>query len=984
MRRGSSIYARPVVALLFLAVIVHTHAAQAQSGENWLLPVTEGRIAVGSLTGGDPFAAVPQMRIEFAPATNPGLALTTATDVYFASGDVLEPVPGSDYCTIILAGSNTPVTVQPDRPTATTFTAYCLQLPDEANGRKPDANAAYAPIAYRGVVDIVLPNGQGETILEILRRARANNLVDSYGTQLAVWAASAGLTDEQLAVRLNFDLAEFAPELALLRADAAPTPAATAVLLVGTPMPDLASPSQPLETPNLIPVPDWLVPVFGSDGLLPLTRSSLLLVVGVGVALLIIGSGGLAYLRSRRTVRRPARGGRLGQQPVTGGAQTANAPSQPPAPPPVVEPAWSSRTRDMLKNQQPKVVVRSSGRPMDPNATGDPAQAARPSSRLEPPLPPVGANPAASFMTPQGGPDITPVWPTPYGTADDTGFLIPYSSETGDLSGFLNPTGYPTKPPRRTVEYVLKEENGHQVGNSLGFEGGLLTRGPIHHQIVLSEPGFSDVSAPHALLRIRDGQITLRDLRSRNGTRVGNDILVEHDGRVLYDGAIITIGRHRFQLDATRRALISQDANERGRVRSLGTSAGGVYNILITRRHLNALVVPSNPAISTPHLLIRPEHGSDENQLGIQVRDLRALHPTLIGRNNDLRQQDNGRYSGRNGMRLTIGQTVYVLRATRDRPLTELGAYRIVGEDGIYRSNMAAIYRVKDAADAPFAAKVFDVYQSKTEIARRAFELEMELMRQLGPRPEAHVLDCLDSGVEDSENAPYFIMKLLAGRDLDQIMKSTRRHAQDDKGPRRGLALPDIKAMYDIVLQAVECLHTHEDGYVHCDLKPSNIYIDRSGTVFLLDLGIVVRRGGKAEFGTTYYSAPEVLALRSGIDCSADIYSLGAILFEVLTGRGAKYLVGEATEAPTPDDPHTDEGPQGYHDPNPHPWLKKAGPMALDFLDVIRTATDQEPERRYSTVAEFRAALDNAYARSAAATALHAGPANLKRLVLGA
>ncbi len=973
MTRRAPIPHWPAIALLCLAFLALAHGARAQTGENWLLPVTDGRIAVSRLTGGDPFAAVPQMQIEFTPATDPDRALTAATDVYFASGDVLEPVPGSDYCAIILAGSNIPATLQPDRPTVTTFTAYCLQLPDEENGTKPDLNAAYAPIAYRGVIDVVLPDGQGEAILAILQRARANNLTESYATQLAIWAAAAGLTDEQMAGRLNLDLAAFASDLALLRSDPAPTPDPTAApapagTAVSVPVAGVAPP----DAPERIPVPDWLAPIFGPDGLLPLTSSVVVLLMVGGAAVLIIAAGGLAYQRSRGARRRPARGGRPTQ---AAGSGVAGAASPPP------EPVWSPRTQARLNNRPLEVVTRGV-RPPAPGATGDPSEAVgRSPSPMSPPAPPPGAHMPGSFVPPAGA-GVTPTWKMPYGASDDTGFLIVDSGETGDLSGQMHRPAYPMKPARRTVEYVLKEKD-RQVGNSLGYEGGLLTRGEVHHQIVLSGPEFGDVSAPHALLRIRDGQITLRDLRSRNGTRIGNDSLADHDGRALYDGAVITIGRHSFKLDAAHLRLISLDPTQRGKERSLGVYPGGVFNVLITRRQLQTLVVPSNPAISTPHLLIRPEQGNDENQLGIQVRDLRALHPTIIGRNNDLRMQENGRYSGRNGMRLTIGQTIYMLRANRDRPLTKLGAYHIIGEEGIYRSNMAEIYRVKDSAGAPFAAKVFDVYQSKHELARQAFELEMDLMRQLGPRPEAHVLACLDHGVEDSENAPFFIMNLLEGRDLDQIMTSVERRARENGGPRRGLELPQVKALYDIVLQAVECLHAHSPAYVHCDIKPSNIFIDRSRGVFLLDLGIVVPRGGKAEFGTTYYSAPEVLALRSGIDFPADVYSLGAILFEVLTGRGAKYLVGEETEARTPDTPHTDEGSEGQHDRDPQYWLQKTGPAALDFLDIIRTATQEQPERRYRTVADFRAALDAAYARPAAAAALAAGPADLAGLVRG-
>src|SRR5262249_4614027 len=110
----------------------------------------------------------------------------------------------------------------------------------------------------------------------------------------------------------------------------------------------------------------------------------------------------------------------------------------------------------------------------------------------------------------------------------------------------------------------------------------------------------------------------------------------------------------------------------------------------------------------------------------------------------------------------------------------------------------------------------------------------------------------------------------------------------------RGPLDPTRAAQY--VRQAAEALqHAHEVGMVHRDVKPSNFLVDSSGTVKLLDLGLVKLMGtddgltknleGKAVLGTIDFQAPEQAVNSSDVDIRADIYGLGATFYFLLTGQ---------------------------------------------------------------------------------------------------
>ena len=148
-----------------------------------------------------------------------------------------------------------------------------------------------------------------------------------------------------------------------------------------------------------------------------------------------------------------------------------------------------------------------------------------------------------------------------------------------------------------------------------------------------------------------------------------------------------------------------------------------------------------------------------------------------------------------------------------------------------------------------------------------------------------HVVKVTDVGTADG--LPYMVMEYLEGRDLAQLERESQR-----------LAISDV---VDYVLQACEAVaEAHAQGMVHRDLKPANLFLttrsDGSSLVKVLDFGISKVKKADADvghditstqamLGSPAYMSPEQMKSTKNVDARADIWSLGAVLFELLTGQ---------------------------------------------------------------------------------------------------
>jgi len=156
----------------------------------------------------------------------------------------------------------------------------------------------------------------------------------------------------------------------------------------------------------------------------------------------------------------------------------------------------------------------------------------------------------------------------------------------------------------------------------------------------------------------------------------------------------------------------------------------------------------------------------------------------------------------------------------------------------------------------------------RADILQR-FKQEAELALKLD---HPHIVHVYASGEENYQ--PYLVMEWVDGKSLQEELSA------------RGHLSPDDAATIAVhVAQALD--YVHRQGIVHRDVKPSNILIGSEGQARLSDFGIAVRSGQVPPalgVGTTAYLAPEQIS-KEPADPHSDIYSLGIVMFEMLTGR---------------------------------------------------------------------------------------------------
>jgi serine/threonine-protein kinase len=197
-----------------------------------------------------------------------------------------------------------------------------------------------------------------------------------------------------------------------------------------------------------------------------------------------------------------------------------------------------------------------------------------------------------------------------------------------------------------------------------------------------------------------------------------------------------------------------------------------------------------------------------------------------------------------------------------------ISRYRL--EQPLGRGGMATVYLGRDTElDRPVAVKLLE---ATDEGLRRRFLREARLAARLS---HPNVVSVFDAGEEDGR--PYIVMEHVDGETVAELLA------------RRG-RLPPEEAR-DLALQAARGLaHAHSAGLVHRDVKPQNLLLRKDGTLKIADFGIARAAEGTAltqagtVLGTAAYLAPEQ-ALGNEVTAAADVYSLGAVLYEMLTGR---------------------------------------------------------------------------------------------------
>lgn len=258
-------------------------------------------------------------------------------------------------------------------------------------------------------------------------------------------------------------------------------------------------------------------------------------------------------------------------------------------------------------------------------------------------------------------------------------------------------------------------------------------------------------------------------------------------------------------------------------------------------------------------------------------------------------------------------------------------------QERIGRGGMAAVYRAhQPSINRDVALKVLplddEAIQESNFHARFAQEAAV-----IASLEHIHILPVYDYGIED--NVAFIAMRLLRGGTLRKLIR---------QGP---LPLFEAVEIFEQIAQGLA--YAHAKGIIHRDLKPSNILLDDLGNACLTDFGLAKIISGTTDHtpgdqivGTPTYMPPEQLR-GDHVDQRSDIYSLGIILFEMLTGR------------PPFTAPEGEIVPLIYkhiHEPPPHPrHLNRQIPQ--DVQDVILTALAKQPQDRFQTVNEMADAL---------------------------
>ena len=280
-------------------------------------------------------------------------------------------------------------------------------------------------------------------------------------------------------------------------------------------------------------------------------------------------------------------------------------------------------------------------------------------------------------------------------------------------------------------------------------------------------------------------------------------------------------------------------------------------------------------------------------------------------------------------------------------PGTRVGDYVVDARRG--GGGFASVYRAHHVdTGAPVALKVLHAYLVRTPSILRRFRLEAETVARL-----RHPCIVELVGYGELDGAPYLVMEWLDGESLAESIA------------RRGaLPLDEALPILDAIAAALGAAHA--EGIVHRDLKAANVFL-AGERVMLLDFGIAKLldpdAGGLTtagtKLGTPHYMAPEQILGRD-IDARADIYALGILAFELLTGRrpfdGANFVEIEERQ---------------LVEPPPAVSRLAAVPSRIDA--VLARALAKDPAQRHATTAELVADL-HAASSGAPSTSVPAAP----------
>jgi serine/threonine-protein kinase len=261
-------------------------------------------------------------------------------------------------------------------------------------------------------------------------------------------------------------------------------------------------------------------------------------------------------------------------------------------------------------------------------------------------------------------------------------------------------------------------------------------------------------------------------------------------------------------------------------------------------------------------------------------------------------------------------------------PGDQLDHYRI--ESLVARSGMASIFRATDMRNGrQVAIKIPHPEMEADPVLFERFEREAEIGEKLDHPGVMKVFPDAD------RSRVYMVMEWVDGRLLRVVLHEQKKFP--------------VERAIKIAIAVCDALdYIHRNGVVHRDLKPENIMIDADDNIKLIDFGIAARQGARRltfaklsqVMGTPDYISPEQVKGKRG-DGRSDIYALGAMLYEMLTGQ-------PPFSGPNPFAIMND---RLLNNPIPPRELNPEIPPPLQ--EVIYRALEREPQNRYATANEF-------------------------------
>ena len=280
------------------------------------------------------------------------------------------------------------------------------------------------------------------------------------------------------------------------------------------------------------------------------------------------------------------------------------------------------------------------------------------------------------------------------------------------------------------------------------------------------------------------------------------------------------------------------------------------------------------------------------------------------------------------------------------------GSYALERELG--RGGMATVFLARDLKhDRPVALKVLHP-ELAASLGPDRFQREIRLAARL---QHPHILTVLDSGAiqaggradgQAGSERLWFTMPYVEGESLRERLRRERQ-----------LPVEDALRVAREAAQALQ--YAHEHGIVHRDIKPENLLLTRDGNTLVADFGIARALGGEGDerltetglaVGTPAYMSPEQAAGDRGLDARTDVYSLAAVLYEMLAGQPP--YVGATTQAL-----------MVKRLTEPAPSVRATRPNVPEAVDgAIRKALSPVAADRFGSMAQFAGALEEAGRRA--------------------